>query len=329
MFVQPPPPAPPSKVLRVFVPIAASLLVIAAGGYTLGLGPAIKGTTTAAWGWVQGLAAGNKTDEAQIQPTTEAPETTSKKTGTRRAPSASSGSSSSSPASAGVGEIRVQSTPSGAEVILDGKSRGNAPIDLKDVPTGTHTVELHGASGTVKTTVTVRAGARATVDETIAPGFLTILSRIPLEIYLGGKRLGTTEDEKISLPPGAHRISVVNSKFGFRSELNIEIKPGEVTAYTASPPTGRIVVNTAAGAEIFVEGEKFGVAPMGELELPVGVREIMVRHPELGEKSVRMDIKRDQTNEITLPLGNAAPQSTTSRPRLAPLSAAPDPPRGK
>ena len=267
MFVQAAP-VSSRKLPRMLVPIAASLLVIAAGGYTLGLGPAIKGTTKAAITWLQGLTTGDKPEEAQNQAPPVAAETPRKAATRRTAPS----SSSSSP-SVGAGEIRVQSTPSGAEVLLDGKSRGTAPIDLKDVPAGTHTVQLQGANGTVKTTVTVRAGARATVDETIAPGFLTIVSRIPLEIYLGGRRLGTSEDEKISLPPGAHRLTVVNAKFGFRSELSVEIKPGELTAYNASPATGRIIVHTAAGAEILIEGEKVGVAPMGELEVPVGVRE--------------------------------------------------------
>ena len=190
---------------------------------------------------------------------------------------------------------------------------------------GSNLVFEHGLGGERENEYELTLGlARTIVDETIAPGFLTILSRIPLEIYQGGRRLGTSEDEKISLPPGTHRLTFVNPRFGFRSEMNVEIKAGEVSAFNVSPPIGRVSVKTDPGTEIFVEGEKVAVGPMSELELPVGMREITVRHPELGEKSVRVDVKRDQTNEITLTLASPV-ASSTSRPRLAPLSAPPAP----
>ena len=106
----------------------------------------------------------------------------------------------------------------------------------------------------------------------------------------------------------------------------MHIKPGQIATYTATPATGRLIVNTAAGAEVFIEGESVGTAPLGELELPVGTRTILVRHPELGEKRVTMEIKRDEKTEITLPFGNVTAEPTRpATPRLAPLSAPPAP----
>jgi hypothetical protein len=127
------------------------------------------------------------------------------------------------------------------------------------------------------------------------------------------------------MPSGTHTITLVNTASGARTDLAVEIKPGEVSAYSSNPATGRVVVNTLAGAEVFVEGESVGVAPLGELELAVGTRAIVVRHPELGEKRVTIDVKRDQTNEITLPFGAASAEAPRpAAPKLAPLSAAPE-----
>ena len=92
------------------------------------------------------------------------------------------------------------------------------------------------------------------------------------------------------------------------------------------PATGRLVVNATAGAEVFIDGESVGTAPLGELEVPVGLRSIVVRHPDLGEKRATMDVKRDQTAEITL--GATSEPARQAAPRLAPLSAPPAP-RGR
>jgi hypothetical protein len=197
---------------------------------------------------------------------------------------------------------------------------------LKDVPAGTHRLELESPAGRITRTITVRPGARTTVEEAIEQGYLSILSKIPLEIFLGGRKIGSTEDEKISLPLGSHRLIIVNTRFAFRSELTVTIKSGEVTAYTASPPTGRLVINTTPGAEILIEGESVGVAPLGELEVPIGRRQILVKHPDLGEKRVTLEIRQNEPIEITVSIGNASVDgSKPAVPRLAPLSAPPAP----
>jgi len=140
-------------------------------------------------------------------------------------------------------------------------------------------------------------------------------------VYFGGKRIGTTDDEKIEMTPGTHTVTLLNPKTGGRSELTVEIRGGEVSAYTNKPATGRLVVDTAAGAEVFIDGESVGTAPLAALEVAVGERTIVVRHPELGEKRVTMEIKRDQRTEITLPFATTPTEpQRPAAPKLAPKS---------
>ena len=54
-------------------------------------------------------------------------------------------------------------------------------------------------------------------------------------------------------------------------------------------------------------------------------RNIIIRHPDFPERRATMEIKRDQTAEMTLPLGSNAESQKPAMPKLAPLSAQPAP----
>src|SRR6185436_11153274 len=46
------------------------------------------------------------------------------------------------------GELRIESTPDGARVMVDGKESGFTPLTLNNVPAGRHLVVLEGENGT-------------------------------------------------------------------------------------------------------------------------------------------------------------------------------------
>ena len=62
------------------------------------------------------------------------------------------------------GQIVVQTQPSGAKVLLDGKAAGESPVTLT-VPPGRHVVTLISSSGSIKQTVRVAAGKSVTIDQ--------------------------------------------------------------------------------------------------------------------------------------------------------------------
>jgi hypothetical protein len=305
------PARPTPAVLRYALPVAASLLILGTGAYVFGLGPAVRSIVSASLGLVSG-----DEREPAAEPTPPPKVDTPRKqpTPTRRQSAAT-----------GTGRLQVASDPTGAQVLLDGREVGVAPLDLDDVPAGTHTLELRSSAGTVKRTITVRAGQRTVAEESIGPGYVAVVSKVPLDLFAGNRRIGTTEDDRILLPPGTHTLTMVSTRFRFRGELQIEIKPGQVTAYTASLPSGKVIINTAPGAEILIEGERVGVAPLDSLDVPIGTRDIVVRHATLGEKRLSLEVRRNQTEVITVTLNNPSFTDRPSPPRPAPLSAPPAP----
>jgi hypothetical protein len=145
-------------------------------------------------------------------------------------------------------------------------------------------------------------------------GMLAVFSRVPLDLYVSDRRIGTTEDGQILLPPGRYRVRLVNTRLKYRGEVTLVVRSAQVTAHTVRLPDGHVQVNTEPGAEVWIEGKRAGVAPLGALPVPLGSREIVVRHPDLGERREFVDVRYGEIAEVSI------------RPREGPGSGAtPDP----
>jgi hypothetical protein len=89
-------------------------------------------------------------------------------------------------------------------------------------------------------------------------------------------------------------------------------------------PEGTLFVSTEPGSEIFVEGKLAGTAPLGALQVPIGSREILVKHPRFGERRQAVDIKRGRRTDLSVVFQDAAAPKPGNPPRPAPLSMPPD-----
>jgi len=184
----------------------------------------------------------------------------------------------------GTGSIRVTVDPAGADVLLDGMLQGTAPLTIENLSAGVHTLVVRDDAGTVRQSVRVTASQATEVSLTIRPGWLAVFAPVKLEVLENGKPIGSTEGGRILTAPGPHTIEVVSQAIGFRETRQVEIKPGEVLAVTLQLPPATVEVTAPAEAEIFVDGQSVGQAPLGPLQIAVGTREFVMRHPTLGER---------------------------------------------
>jgi hypothetical protein len=184
----------------------------------------------------------------------------------------------------GTGSVRVTVDPEGADVLLDGMLQGAAPLTIENLKAGVHTLVVRNDSGTVRQSVRVTAGQAADVSLRIRPGWLAVFAPVKLEVHENGKPIGSTEGGRILAAAGPHTIEVVSQAIGFRETRQVEIKPGEVAAVTLDLPPATVEVAAPADAEILVDGQSVGVAPFGPLQIAVGTREFVMRHPTLGER---------------------------------------------
>ena len=182
------------------------------------------------------------------------------------------------------GSIHVTTDPAGVEVLVDGVLHGRSPLTVENLAEGAHTLLVRDGSGSVRQTVRVRADEALNAALQIRPGWLAVFAPVKLDILEDGRSIGSTEGGRILAAPGPHTIEVVSQAMGFRETRQVEVRPGGVAAVTIQMPPATIEVVAPADAEILVDGQSVGLAPLGPIQVAVGTREIVMRHPALGER---------------------------------------------
>jgi hypothetical protein len=171
----------------------------------------------------------------------------------RPAPSARSAApaSAASARREATGKLLIKSTPSGAQVRVDGRVRGKTPLILRDLPLKVVRVTVeHGGFHAEEQRVALTAAKPAvTVDAKLAPlappapvattGSLLIESRpAGARAFLDGRDLGTTPVTLPEVAPGPHRVRIEMA--GFSPWVTMaEIKAGVRSRVAASLEQGQ------------------------------------------------------------------------------------------
>jgi hypothetical protein len=129
------------------------------------------------------------------------------------------------------------------------------------------------------------AGARAAAPSI---GWLEVRSPLGIDVWEGRRRLGAAAQGRIELDAGEHRIELVNDRVGYRALEVVRIERGRVATLSAEMPTGLVHLNAAPWAEVTLDGQPLGTTPLANVRAPLGDHEIVFRHPQLGERTVRV-----------------------------------------
>jgi hypothetical protein len=217
------------------------------------------------------------------------------------------------------GTLEIASNPAGVEAFIDGTLRGTTPMVIALDP-GAHSIELRGvgqprtipitiASGMKVSQYVELSGAAPGVDlapvavrspEPVRPaapvvevlptraaaartGGVSFTSPVGLQVFEGGARIGDGR-ERLELTAGRHELELVNAELGVRIAVGVDVTSGRTSTLTPQLPSGNLSINAVPWAEVWVDGEKVGETPMGNLQVPVGSHDVLLRHPELGER---------------------------------------------
>jgi hypothetical protein len=150
--------------------------------------------------------------------------------------------------------------------------------------------------------VRVEAGRTQKVDVPIYSGWVGIFAPIVLDVATRGQSIGTTEEARLMLPPGRHELTLSNKELGYSTVQTVEIEPGEVRSLTLDP-RGSVNVNAIPWAEVWIDGRKVGDTPIANLQLPLGIRDIVFKHPQFGERRTTVTVKANPPAAITVDMG--------------------------
>jgi hypothetical protein len=133
-------------------------------------------------------------------------------------------------------------------------------------------------------------------------GRLSVTAPVPMRVYEKGRLVGTTETDSTMLPQGTHELEFVNEAVGFRARRTVTIKPGATSSLKLDAPPGTIHINAVPWAEVWIDGERIGETPIGNLQTKIGSREIVFRHPDLGERRTTATVTLKEPVRISMDL---------------------------
>jgi hypothetical protein len=195
------------------------------------------------------------------------------------------------------GELQVRTDPPAASVTVDGRNVGRSPVSVGDLAPGPHTVQLAYDGGAVTERVLIEPGKTASLfvplTQRAGPGtagWITLSAPADVQVYEGDRFIGSNRIDRIMLPVGRHDLDIVNESLGYRDRRTVQITAGQVSPVRLNWPNGTLAINAVPWAEAFVDGMPVGETPIGSIQVPIGVHEIVFRHPELGERRAMVTV---------------------------------------
>ena len=205
------------------------------------------------------------------------------------------------------GRLNVGSTPPGATVLLDGQPHGITPTEIRDVAAGEHELVLELGANRVRQGVKIVAGTTATISlplkggppaptSAAAPAAAAQSAQLPsalgivaldvpfeMQVAEGSTNLGTTASQ-LSLTSGPHDLRLSSDALAFSTTVHVNVGEGKVTKVSVPLPKGSIDINATPWAEVWIDGDKMGETPLGNLQVTIGTHQVTFRHPKLGEQ---------------------------------------------
>src|SRR5262252_7926844 len=160
-----------------------------------------------------------------------------------------------------VGRLDINSDPPGAQVTVDGQSRGTTPLTL-DSRAGPHSVVLERDGGSIRRVVVVKPHETAQVSEPLFAGWLTVYAPFDVAVSEGGRMIGLDDRRQVMLPPGPHELRFENRTLDYAEIRHVDVRPGEFTTVSVIPAKSTLTVNSTVAADVWVDGTRVGSTPL-------------------------------------------------------------------
>lgn len=140
------------------------------------------------------------------------------------------------------------------------------------------------------------------VERGTVAGSVAVTAPVAMQVLLRGRVVATTEAESFMLPVGTHDLEFVNSAVGFRARRTVNVQAGKTAALRLDVPNGTLHINAVPWAEVFMDGQRIGETPIGNLQTVVGTRELVFRHPDLPERRTTVLVTTKEPARVSMDL---------------------------
>ncbi|MDN7025535.1 PEGA domain-containing protein [Methanoculleus sp. FWC-SCC1] len=239
-----------------------------------------------------------------------------------------------------VGTLSVTSSPSGADIYLDGTYWGHTPMTLGNVVQGGHEIRLLCAGYQAWTQTTSITGGQTTqVTAVLVPMVAGTTGDIAVSsspagaaIYLDGAFRGTTAAgnpiDITGVPAGTHTITLKLA--GYADYVTgVQVGAGQTATVSAtltpmqgSGSTGSVsITSSPSGADIYLDNQYLGITPLTHSGVAPGSHEVRLALVGYQDWSNQVQVTAGQTTQVTAGMaGTPSPQQSGSLPVLLPCA---------
>ena len=217
------------------------------------------------------------------------------------------------------GTVSVNTEPAGAEVLIDGTSRGRSPIRLS-LAAGAHTLVVRGAGEPRTIPITITAGAEVSQYLELpksAPGFGQLQVRSEpagARISIDGTPVGKTPLTIVEIAPGEHSITLESDVTSVTQKVTIEAGvPASLmvpmAAQAGTVATGWVSVSAPLVVDLRENGKLLGNSGIDRIMLPSGRHDIELVNEVIGYRELRSVLVspgRVAAITVTLPKGTVS-----------------------
>ncbi len=235
------------------------------------------------------------------------------------------------------GSLILLSTPSGADVYLDGnKVEGKTPLaDIRVRGGETHKVEYHLQGYEARSeTVYVEPGSRRFIEMALfaskkkaeskaeesaaAPSseladkrrsdnarpaggraYITVTSPLKLRVSVGGRFVGETPLRRLAVEPGLQRISLASPSEGFSTRRKVRLAAGRTETIDVKPQKGNLALNATPWAWVRLGKASPSETPV-RLQVYEGDYEVTFECPDGRKKVEHAHVNADQTSSVSV-----------------------------
>lgn len=213
------------------------------------------------------------------------------------------------------GSILVTSSPSGAEVRLNGSPRGPAPVAINDLTPGEYLVELFLADhAPFSQSVVVPEGGQVVVDGRLtstieAIGEIKVLVDVDTAtVFIDGENLGMAPVVKSNVVPGLHQVEA-KAEGHVGASQEVTVRPGEsvvvklslLDATARAGSTIRIVSNVS-DATVSLDGGPPQAVPIVLEDVASGTHFVRVEAPGYSDWEKQLLIEPGTRTEVVAEL---------------------------
>ncbi len=208
--------------------------------------------------------------------------------------------------------ISVSSTPSGADIWIDGRIKGKTPFTITQVPAGSHSIRLTlNEYDDWTTNVVVFEGNTTPISATLLKTAISFSSTPPgADIWIDGRIKGKTPSTITRVSSGSHTIKLTLNEYDDWT-TNVVVVEGNTEPISATLlKTAISFSSTPLGADIWIDGRIKGKTPS------------TITRVSSGSHAIKLTLNEydDWTTNINVIEGNMTPVSATLT-RKEPVSA--------